>query len=383
MLIDTQEALDALIDRLEKQPVLAIDCEMDSMYAYGTSLCLVQVGWGADEEALIDGLVDMDRARLGALFADPRKVKIFHGGENDIGLMRAHWGFDFSNTFDTMAASQILGHDGVGLAAVLKRQFDVHVSKKFQKADWRVRPLPEEQAEYARLDVRYLIPLRETLLAELEELDRVEEAECEFARIASANIPEKPFDPDSWVRVKGSRDLPAKSRGLVKELYIARDAIAKRLDRAPYRVLHDSAILELAKKRPKSEDAYRRLRGVNRHLGKQDVDALLDAVRRGAEVGEIPVPRGKGRRKPWEPNGDGRLTPEQEGVFDALRKWRVVRAKARGVDVSRVATTSLLMTIAQAAPSSLEELGAVEGVEPWRVREYGEDILEVLAKARS
>ena len=380
-MIDTQEALDALVDQLATQDCIAIDCEMDSMYAYGTSLCVVQVGWD-EKEALIDGLADLDRARLGALFADPRKVKIFHGGENDIGLMRSHWGFDFANTFDTMAASQILGHDGVGLAAVLDRFYDVKLSKKFQKADWRIRPLPEEQAEYARMDVRWLIPLRAVLLGELEELNRVEEAECEFARIARANIADKPFDADNWVKVKGSRELPAKTRGAVRCLYIARDTISKRLDRAPFRVLHDSAIVELAKRQPKDEAGYRQLRGVNRHLNAQDVKLLLEALEEGLQLGEIPVPARRGRRKPWDPGPEGKLSPEQERLFDALRKWRTKRAETRGVEIARVATTSLLMGIARAAPTSAEALGAVDGVESWRVREYGEEIVEVVSKVQ-
>ncbi len=375
-MIDTQETFNEVVDQLANQDVIAIDCEMDSMYAYGTSLCVVQVGW-EKKEALIDGLVDLDRSRLGEVFADQSKVKIFHGGENDIGLMRAHWGFDFSNTFDTMAASQILGHDGVGLAAVLERHFEVKLSKKYQKADWRIRPLPKDQAEYARLDVRYLIELRECLLDELEELERVEEAASEFARIARAHITEKPFDPDNWVKVKGGKELAATARGMLRELYIARDEISKRLDRAPYRVLHDSAIVELAKHRPDGVDKYRALRGVNRHLSAADVDRLLQAVREGQEHGEIPMPPRKGRRKPWEPTADARLSASQEALFEALRKWRVKRAKERGVDVARVATSSLLMEIARAEAQDLDTLAAVEAVEAWRLREYGEDIVQV------
>jgi ribonuclease D len=381
-MIDTQAALDALTDRLEQLDQIAIDCEMDSMYAYGTSLCLVQVGWDGHEE-LIDGLVDLDRARLGAVFADPCRVKIFHGGENDIGLMRAYWGFDFQNTFDTMAASQVLGHEGVGLAAVLDRYFEVKLSKKYQKADWRLRPLPTEQADYARLDVRYLIPLREQLLAQLVELGRVEEAECEFARIARANIPEKPFDPDNWVRVKGSKELPVTSRGRVRAVYVARDEIARAQDRAPFRVLHDSGIVELARRFPRTSDEYKKLRGVNRHLSHREVEQLLAAVVAGDEEGEIPLPPRKGRRKPWEPSKDVRLNPTQENAFDALRKWRGKRAEARGVDLARVATTTLLMTIARALPVDLGKLGEVAGVEPWRLREYGEDIIEVVRKTKA
>jgi ribonuclease D len=378
-MIDDQAALDRLVSQLAGQRVLAIDCEMDSMYAYGTSLCLVQVGW-PDGEALIDGLVDLDRSGLGALFADPSVVKVLHGGENDVGLLRDRWGLHFENVFDTMIASQVLGHDGCGLAAVLDRHFDVHVSKKYQKADWRVRPLPEEQADYAAMDVRFLLPLRETLTKELESLGRVDEAVSDFARVAAACIPERPFDPDNWVRVKGSRDIPAKHRAVLRALYAARDAIAQRLDRAPYRVLHDGTLLELTRRMPKDDTSFRKLRGTNRHLSAQDVASLLRAMTDGSEVGEIPLPRRPGRRRPWEA-GESRLDPKQDKVFKALRNWRAKRAKTRGVDVSRVATTALLVSISRSVPEDLDALAAVEGMEPWRMREYGEAIVAAVAKS--
>ncbi|GJM21118.1 MAG: hypothetical protein DHS20C15_10330 [Planctomycetota bacterium] len=378
-MIDTQRALDELLNHLAGEPEVAIDCEMDSMYAYSTSLCVVQVGW-PDGEALIDGLAPLDRTRLAALFADPDVLKIFHGGENDVGLLADRWGFEISHLFDTMAAAQVLGHDGVGLAAQLDRHFDVHVSKRFQKADWRVRPLPEDQAEYARLDVRYLIPLRDILLEELQALNREREASSEFARIAKASIQEKPFEPDNWARVKGCKDLPPKARGILREVYVARDQLSREADKAPYRVMHDSALLALATHAPSSEQAYNRLRGVNRKLSSAGVKLLLEAVARGKELGEIPIPRVKsGRRRPFNA-GDARLTPDQEKLFEALRGWRTQRAQTRGVDVARVATSALLGAIAQASPLDHAALAAVDGMEDWRVEEYGEEILSVVKK---
>ncbi|HEX5012243.1 MAG TPA: ribonuclease D, partial [Planctomycetota bacterium] len=271
--ISTQEQLDELLDRLAREPELAIDCEMDAMYAYRTSLCLLQVGWPGGE-ALIDAMVDLDRRRLGALFADKGLVKVFHGGENDIGLLRAHWGFEFENIFDTMAASQVLGHDGVGLQALLQRHFNVHVSKKFQKADWRVRPLPPEQAEYARMDVRYLRELRRLLDEGLRELGREEEARSEFRRIARARIEDRPFDPDAWVRIKGARELPPDRRGTLRAVYVVRDDIARELDRAPYRVLIESSLVDLALRQPASLAALRKAVALGRHLRAEHLERL-------------------------------------------------------------------------------------------------------------
>ena len=38
---------------------------------------------------------------------------------------------------------------------------------------------------------------------------------------------------DGWIRIKGARDLPVPLRAVLKCLFVARDRIARRLDRAP------------------------------------------------------------------------------------------------------------------------------------------------------
>jgi ribonuclease D len=374
--IATQDALDELLDRLAREPEVAVDCEMDAMYAYRTRLCLVQLGWSGGE-ALIDVMVPLDRSRLGALFADPAVLKVFHGGENDVGLMRGHWGFEFENIFDTMAASQVLGHDGCGLQALLARHFDVHVSKKFQKADWRVRPLPPEQEEYAKVDVRWLLPLRRLLGDGLRELRREEEAASEFRRIARARVEDKPFDPESWVRLRGARELPADRRATLRALHVVRDDIARELDRAPYRVMNESHVVELALRQPGSVAALRRAAPLGRHLKPEHLERLLAAIDEGRKVTDLPLPR-KDRLAAGARFGAGPLPPEQLALFDALRAWRAARAQARGVEVARVATNALLSAVARARPRSRAELAAVEGMEDWRLREYGDELLGVV-----
>jgi len=375
--IATQDELDELLERVAREPELAIDCEMDAMYAYRTRLCLVQVGWPGGE-ALIDALVPLDRTRLGALFADPAVLKVFHGGENDVGLMRGHWGFEFASIFDTMAASQVLGLDGCGLQAALLRHFDVHVSKKYQKADWRLRPLPPEQAEYAKMDVRYLLPLRRILADGLAQLRRDEEAESEFRRIGRARVEDKPFDPESWVRIKGARELPPDRRATLRALHVVRDDIAREMDRAPYRVMNEGYRVELALRQPGALAALRRAVPLGRHLRPEHLERLLAAIDEGRQVTDLPLPRGA-RPAPGERWGSGPMPPEQLALYDALRAWRGRRAEARGVEVARVATNALLSAIARAQPLTREALAAVDGMEDWRLREYGDELLAVLA----
>jgi ribonuclease D len=176
--------------------------------------------------------------------------------------------------------------------------------------------------------------------------------------------------------VKGARELPADRRGTLRALYAARDELARLTDRAPYRVLHDSALIELARQQPSDEAALRRLRGVSRHLTGEHAGRLLAAIAEGRHVRELPLPR---RPRP-DAAGDEPLSPEETAVFDRLRAWRKRRAERRGVAVARVATNALLVAVTRASPADLASLGRVPGMEPWRVREYGEEMLDVLTK---
>jgi len=67
--------------------------------------------------------------------------------------------------------------------------------------------------------------------------------------------------------------------------------------------------------------------------------------------------------------------------FEALRAWRLERARADDVPAYVVFHNSTLEEIASRRPRSLDELGAVPGVGPSKLERYGEDVLAALAAA--
>ena len=80
---------------------------------------------------------------------------------------------DFSvylvNIFDTHLGAKSLGF-GAGTrnyASVLNHYCRVKADKRFQLADWRIRPLPEEMIKYARMDTRHLILIYKAMKSEL------------------------------------------------------------------------------------------------------------------------------------------------------------------------------------------------------------------------
>ena len=77
--------------------------------------------------------------------------------------------------------------------------------------------------------------------------------------------------------------------------------------------------------------------------------------------------------------GPGR-TEAPEG-FDALKAWRLARARQDDVPAYLVFHNSTLEEIAARKPRSLDELAAVPGVGPAKLERYGEGVLAALAEA--
>jgi DNA helicase-2/ATP-dependent DNA helicase PcrA len=70
---------------------------------------------------------------------------------------------------------------------------------------------------------------------------------------------------------------------------------------------------------------------------------------------------------------------EYPAGFDALKSWRLARARADEIPAYLVFHNSTLAEIAGRRPRSLAELADVPGVGPAKLERYGEDVLAALA----
>ena len=78
--------------------------------------------------------------------------------------------------FDTGQAARVLGNPSASLAALLARTVGFDADKRFQLADWRVRPLTEGMRHYARCDTHFLLHAYDCLRGELAAADAAEGA---------------------------------------------------------------------------------------------------------------------------------------------------------------------------------------------------------------
>lgn len=369
-LIQEPSTLERLAARWGPGTRLGVDTESDAFYAYQERLCLVQI---ADTEGIY--LVDPLATPLDALrrpFEDPEVEIVLHAGENDVRLLRSDAGIDLRGVFDTQAAALLVGLGQVGLATLAEQTLGVSLSKREQRSDWRRRPLRAAQLDYAAADVRHLLALRDHLSEALTEQGRWEEARRLFEQVARTRPVEKAFDPQGFYRIKGYGGLDPAGRAIVRELYLAREARARRINRPPFMVLGNEALLRVARERPRTPAALRKVKGIPARSRDRFGQAILAAVRRGLEASDPPPPR--------RPRGAPRRRQASDRILDALRRWRQERAAESGIPVQAIATARDLELIAESRPATVDALAALPGLGPRWVERWGEEVLAIVEK---
>ena len=370
ILITRPAALKRMVEALRGEKILAVDTESNSLYAYREQVCLIQFSI-PKQDYLVDPLALKDLNPLGPLFADEEIEKVFHAAEYDVICLKRDFGFSFNNLFDTMVAARVLGRDALGLGAMLEEEFDVHLNKRYQRANWGQRPLPPDLLSYARLDTHYLIPLRNRLRAELKEQGLWSLANEDFSRLTTVNgvngrdTEEK--GPDCW-RIRGSYDLEPQQAAILMELCRYRERVARAQNRPLFKVINDRTLLAIAQAAPQNLKELGRLPGMSRKQVERHGNALLAATQRGLQAEPIYPPR--------PPRPDEQFLERVE----ALRRWRKNTAQGMGVKSDVVLPRDLLYKIAEVNPRHPDDMEDLLDEVPWRLAHFGEQILGVLER---
>ncbi len=359
-LIATPDRFEALVQDLHRQKRVAVDTESNSLHAYKEKVCLIQFST-PDVDYVLDPLAIRDLSALGPIFSSPSIEKIFHASEYDIICLRRDYGFTFSHIFDTMQAGRILGRKQAGLDRLLEEKFGVKMNKRFQKADWAVRPLSRDLLLYARLDTHYLIPLRDMLEAELRAGGLWQLAQEDF-RIACHPNGGKSRQEPAWTRFSTRRELTARDLTVLDSLLVWRDEVAAQLDRPAFKVLDDDRLVEIAAAQPSTAADLSTL-GLTARQVQNWSGPILQAVARG-----VSSPLVK-RSRPPRPD-DAYLKR-----LEKLKDWRKKAAAKMDVESDVVLPRPLLLALAEKGP---RELGTVLQPSPWRLEHFGDQILKVL-----
>lgn len=224
----------------------AVDAERASGYRYSARAYLIQIKRTDGGLHLIDPIpFGPDHSlfeKLNTLWAD--EEVILHASTQDLPCLR-ELGLNPTRLFDTELAGRIAGMPRVALGTLTETILDISLAKEHSAQDWSIRPLPDDWLTYAALDVELLVDLRDEIERILEDKGKLDWAEQEFSAILIAPAPAKRIDP--WRRTSGSHKLRKREElVVVRELWLARDELARELDISQGRLLSDLAISTLA-----------------------------------------------------------------------------------------------------------------------------------------
>jgi len=275
---------------------VAVDTERASGYRYWQRAYLVQLRREGAGTVLIDPIGLDDLSEL-ATVLNPLEW-VLHAASQDLPCL-AELGLRPAAVFDTELAARLAGLERVGLAALVEELLGYHLQKGHGAADWSRRPLPAEWLTYAALDVELLLPLRAVIAAELDAQGKSDWAAEEFETVRNAGPPVPRTDP--WRRTSGMHRIQ-KSRDLavVRELWHARDQLARQRDIAPGRVLPDAAIIDAALADPPDEAALLSRPVFSGRSQRRHVKTWLSAIQtaRVLPASELPSLRAQGGGPP-------------------------------------------------------------------------------------
>ena len=368
--LDTPQDSSRFLRSIAGVDLLAIDTEGASFHRFVDRIYLLQLST-RDRSAIIDPLPIGTPHDLGVLLESPKVQVVFHDADYDLRLLHQDYGWQVRNIFDTRVAAQLLGIRAFGLAALLEKYFGVKLDKKHQRADWSMRPLTRDMLDYAAQDTLHLLALRDRLADELKRAGRWDWAREEFALLEATR-----WDADdagnAFLRMKGARDLNRRELAILRELVSWRDDVARKADRATFRVLGNEPLLEMVRGKPSTREALAAIKGMPRSLLERSANDLLDAVRRGLALPDAELPRfPKALRWERDPDFDARAS--------ALRTVRDAAAARLDMDPGVLCSRDRLEAVARRNPQSMDELRDIAELRRWQIEELGPEFLTQLS----
>lgn len=355
---------------------VAVDAERASGYRYGQHTYLVQLRRDGAGTALVDPIALPDLTPLNDAL---RGVEwVFHAASQDLpGLSEQHLVPD--TVFDTELAARLLGMPRVGLATVVAELLGLGLAKEHSAVDWSTRPLPDGWLRYAALDVEVLVPLRDELDARLAAAGKQEWARQEFEAVRLAPPPAPRVDP--WRRTSGLHAIREPRRlAVVRALWEARDAEARRRDLSPGRVLPDAAIVAAAQAMPRTAAELAALPKFSGKATRRRVAHWFAAVQEALDLPAADLPTARG------PRGDGPPPPRAWADRDPEAAARLTAARAVVTEISldhrlpveNLLQPDLLRRLSWDPPGDDEEAVAeflsAGGARPWQVELVAERV---------
>lgn len=324
-LIDTTKELEKSCKVLKKQKVIAIDCEFIREKTYYPIPCLIQVGY-EKQAMLIDPMAkEMDMTAFFDILQNKKILKVFHSGRQDIEILYNLSGHVPVSVFDTQIAAQACGlGEAVSYENLVRVYCGVELDKSCRLTNWQLRPLTEDQLNYAAGDVTYLLTCYEKIAAYLKENHREEWVEEDMADLV--DIEHYDINPENaWLRIRhNSHSLQFVNA--LKTLACWREKRAIRQNITRQNIIKDELLLNIATASPKTMDEMKQVRGMRPDIAKSKlsqemVDALKEMEKKGLDK----------KLTKQDKDKDISLAPSSQSLYEILKLLLKIKSNEYGV----------------------------------------------------
>ena len=355
---------------------VAVDVERASGFRYSQRAYLIQVFRREAGVFLFDPSTIEDFSPLQKALADAEWV--FHAASQDLPSLRER-GLEPPSIFDTELGARLLGHERVGLGAVVEQTLGITLAKAHSAADWSTRPLPASWLEYAALDVEHLIDVRDVLVAELAEQEKTEFARQEFQAVLE-RLPKPPRE-DPWRRMSGLHTVRGRrALAVARSLWRAREEYAREQDVAPGRLVPDRALIAAVLADPSSKQALAGVKEFNGRASRTQLDRWWSAIVAGREDTDLPPDRVPSDTLP-PPRAWVDRNPDADRRLKAARPAVEARAEELRMPTENLLTPETLRRVAWSPPAevTVDTVGAALtelGARPWQIAQTAQVIVD-------
>lgn len=260
-LLSTNQALAEFCQRALQQPLLALDTEFIRQSTLYPKLGLIQL-YDGQQLALVDPLCITDWQPLQQLLAAPDITKILHSCTEDLEALATIGINNIQPLFDTQLAVEILGWGGsMGYARLVEQLTGAILDKSESRTDWLARPLAQKQLDYAANDVKFLLPVYQKLLQELDTGSKLSLLLAEGQQLLARRQQQLPAE-FKYLEIKNSSQLNSRELAILRELVSWRYQYASAKDLALGLVVKDAQLFELAKRKPGSVESLLNIPGM-------------------------------------------------------------------------------------------------------------------------
>jgi len=297
--VDTLDGVKEMLGELKAAKEIAIDLEHHDVHSYQGLVSLMQIST-REKDWIVDTLQPwrQDLQVLNEVFTDPKILKVLHGSTMDIIWLQRDLGLYVVGMFDTFHAASALGFQKRSLKFLLNKFVNFEADKRYQMADWRVRPLPVGMFDYARSDTHYLLYIYDCLRNELIENSTEDNNLIDYVQERSKNEAlqryDRPvYDAESGTGPGGWFDLLERNPGIISKEQFAvfkavhqwRDEVARAEDEGLQCVFPKHMLFRLAMTMPLDMGTLLRTLSPMTPITKDRAGSLLETIKKAKVAG--------------------------------------------------------------------------------------------------